>query len=260
MISASTSDRLASEILLTGALELRNVPRCVTNEGVPHLPIEKQPFLYASGNWGPGYVSVKGQVGRQTLMVMLCSYLAFEIAEKWPVRGQIDFVAGNVTGGVVPGWVVSQKLSELLGRTIPFVYIRELRKTGGQKELITGIQKNPEIARGDSALDMEELVNFAETIRNGVTCLREAGYKANRGACILYYANPVADNRLAEAGIEMVYLLRLSQLIEVAERIGDVGVGVDRMAALADYRQFLENPLQWQANRGLTHVEKGGTK
>jgi len=190
MLNEATLDRIAGEILNAGALELREVPPKVTNEDVPQLPREKQPFLYASGNWGPGYVSVKGLVGNQRVMVMMCEYLAFEIAEKWPTG--IDFVAGNVTGGVVPGWQVSRELSNLFGKTIPFVYIRELRKTGGQKELITGISNN-QIPSGASGLDMEELVNFAETIRNGAGCLREAGYKADKGACILYYGNPEAD-------------------------------------------------------------------
>jgi len=261
VLSKSTLDRIATEILLAGALELRDVPEKVTNKQVESSLERQRPFLYASGNWGPGYVTIKGQVGRQSLMMMLCTYLAFEIAERWPNHNEnIDFVAGNVTGGVVPGWIVSQKLSELYGKRIPFVYIRELRKTGGHKELITGIQNNPEIPYGASGLDMEELVNFAETIRNGATVLREAGYKSTKGACILYYGNPIAEKRLAEAGIEMAYLLTLSSLLETAEQIGDLGFGIDRKRCLADYRQFLKNPLQWQADRGLVRIEKGGTK
>lgn len=256
MISEATLDRIAREILLAGAMEIRDVPATVSNEQVPSLLQGAQPFLYASGNWGPGYVTIKGQVSDQPLMVMLCKYLALEIAEKWPAG--VDFIAGNVTGGVVPGWEVSRALSDLLGKTIPFVYIRELRKTGGHKELITGIQHIPADSGG---LDMEELVNFAQTIVNGAKVLREAGHNCSKGACILYYGNPEADKQLAAAGIEMVYLITLSELLDVAEK---VGIGERRpyrfAERLADYRQFLWNPLQWQADRGLTHVEKGGTK
>ena len=256
MIGEKTLDRIATRILMNGALELRDVPVKVSNEEVPSLSKCNQPFLYASGYWGPGYVTIKGQVGDQSLMVMLCKYLAFEIAEKWPTG--VDFVAGNVTGGVVPGWEVSRALTELLGKTIPFVYIRELRKAGGQKELITGIQNVP---FGSSGLDMEELVNFAQTIRNGASCLEAAGYVAKQGACILYYDNPVADKELAEAGIEMVWLLTLARLLDSVESIGEVcAIGLDRHKCLVDYRQFLKDPMQWQADRGLTRVEKGGTK
>jgi len=259
MIGNATLDRLASEVLLAGAMELRAVPARVTNAEVDGLPLANRPFLYASGNWGPGYIMVKGLVGQPHLMRMLCKYLAFELAEKWPTG--IDFVAGNVTGGMIPGWIVAYELSELLGKTVPFVYIRELRKTGGHKELITGVQKNPEILSGAQGVDMEELVNFAQTIVNGAGVLRAAGFQANKGTCLLYYGNPEADKELANAGIEMTYLLALPRLIDVAEKIGVVcAPGLDRHECLADYRRFLQNPKQWQAERGLVKVEKGGTQ
>ncbi len=253
MISEATLDRLTFEVLRANVLELREVPAKVTNEQVEGLSLKNRPFLYASGNWGPGYLMIKGLVGHKVLIRCLARYLAIEIAEKWPVG--IDFVAGNVTGGMIPGWLVSEELEILLGRRIPFVYIRELRKTGGQKELITGIQKNPEILPNSHGLDMEELVNFAQTIINGAGVLREAGLNCNKGACILYYDNPVANKELAHAGIEMVSLITLPRVIDVAERRF-----THPLDLLREYRQFLKNPLLWQADRGLTRVEKGGTK
>lgn len=253
MISNTTLDRLALEVLRADVLELRDVPKKVTNEEVANLPLNMQPFLYASGNWGPGYLMIKGLVGNKSLIRCLGRYLALEIAEKWPT--EIDFVAGNVTGGMIPGWLISEELEVLLGKRTPFVYIRELRKTGGQKELITGYQKNQEIPLGSSGLDMEELVNFAQTIANGAICLREVGFVCTKGACILYYDNPVANKDLANAGIEMVSLLTLPRVIDVAERFG-----THSKELLAEYREFLKNPLQWQADRGLIHVERGGTK
>ena len=258
MISNETLDRLALEVLRADALELRAVPKKVTNEEVDNLPLNTQPFLYASGNWGPGYLMIKGQVGNKVLLRSLARYLAVEIAEKWP--SEVDFVAGHVTGGMIPGFIISEELEVLLGRRINFVYIREARKTGGQKELITGIQLHPNSGectpgKGENGLDMEELVNFAQTIINGAGCLRDAGYQCKSGACILYYDNPVANKDLAGAGIEMVSLLTLPRVIYVAERHSTHSKDL-----LVDYRRFLQNPLQWQADHGLTHVEKGGTK
>lgn len=253
MISNTTLNRLALEVLKTNTLELRAVPKKVTNEEVMRLPLHIRPFLYASGNWGPGYLMVKGLVGNKPLMRCLGRYLAIEIAERWPTG--IDFVAGNVTGGMIPGWLISEELEVLLGKRIPFVYIRELRKTGGQKELITGYQNNPEISPGSSGLDMEELVNFAQTIDNGAVCLQKAGFACTKGACILYYDNPVANKELANVGIEMVSLLTLPMVIDVAEKYG-----THAKELLDDYRDFLKNPLWWQADRGLTRVESGGTK
>jgi len=44
-------------------------------------------------------------------------------------------------------------------------------------------------------------------------------------------------------------------VIDAAERYGTHSKNL-----LHEYRRFLENPLQWQADRGLVRVEKGGTK
>lgn len=67
------------EVIIAGALELRSVPPRITNEEVDSLPINNQPFLYASGNWGPGYVSIKGLVSKPILFRSLCLSLSERI-------------------------------------------------------------------------------------------------------------------------------------------------------------------------------------
>ena len=376
-------EEVALIVLRAGAVEIREVPPRVTNKTVKSLPRQNQPFLYASGNWGPGYVSVKGLVGQGEIIVILAKPLAAQITEKELL---IDFVAGNITGGVIPGWQLSQELevpfvyvggtrkkgeaeapiimlnktfleemsvklceaviqsgadfnfvaglvpsgmilgyrlsqllSERLDRVVPFVYIREARKKGGQKETITGIANNPYITAGDSgivisqvtdfsqtvkngvealqeegfkAIDgtrllkdfdpnafeeigkiemdfdqavsqipptskgivIEELVNFAQTTCNSADVLREAGYKIDHAGTILFYNNPEAIKTLAEHRIEMFHVFTLLDLIAVAEKNQ-----THSQKAIDDYRQFLTNPLKWQAARGLTRVERGGT-
>lgn len=212
----------------------------------------QEPFLYASGNWGPGYVSIKNLVGREKIIRLLTQSLVMRVAER---ASQLNFVAGNVTGGVIPGWLLSEYLEPLLKRTVPFVYIREARKKGGQKELITGIANNPEIQPGANGLVVEELVNFAQTTCNGADTLREAGYTVTHAACILFYNNPKAVEALQEAGIEMVYLFTLPELLEIAEQNR-----THSQKAIDGYREFLKDPLGWQAKRGLEPVKEGGTK
>lgn len=245
-------DELALMVLEAKAVEIRDISLKVTNEEVEKLPRENQPFLYASGNWGPGYVTIKNLVGRKEIIRLLTRQLAQKIAEKVP---QLNFVAGNVTGGVIPGWLLSEYLESPLGRTVPFVYIRDMRKKGGQKELITGIANNPEISQSDNALVVEELVNFAQTTCNGAKALREAGYQAGHAATILFYNNPEAIKALEEAKIEMIYLFTLPQLLEIAERNH-----THPQKVIDGYREFLKDPLGWQAERGLKPVERGGTK
>ena len=202
-------EELILEVIKARAVEIRDVPSRVTNKEAEKLPLGKQPFLYSSGNWGPGYVTIKGLVGRKKIIKSLCQELAKKVAREVP---RLDFVAGNVTGGVIPGWLLSEYLD------IPFVYIRETRKKGGQKELITGIANNPEIRSGANGLVVEELVNFAQTTCNGAQALREAGYTVAHASCILFYNNPEALKSLEEAGIKIIYLFTLPQLLKVAEK------------------------------------------
>jgi len=227
------------EAVLEAAVEIRDVDA------------GEEPFLYASGNWGPGYVSIKNLVGRKEIIRLLTRQLAAKVAK---VR-KIEFVAGIVTGGVIPGWLLSENLEPLLGKTVPFVYIREMRKKGGQKELITGIANNPEIRPGANGLVVEELVNFAETTCHGAKALRDAGYQVTHAACVMFYDNPKAIKALQEAEIEMVYLFTLPQLLEIAEKNQSYS-----QKAIDGYREFLKDPLGWQAKRGLVPVKEGGTK
>lgn len=240
-------------VLEAKAVDIRNVPLKVTNEEVEKLPLGNQPFLYASGNWGPGYVMIKGLVGRKKIIKSLTQQLARKIAEEQVLR--VGFVAGNVSGGVIPAWLLSEELETLLGRTVPFVYIREARKKGGQKELVTGIANNPEISAGANGLVVEELVNFAQTTCNGADALRDAGYSVTHAATILFYDNPEAIRDLKAHGVEMIYLFTLSELLTVAEKYQ-----IHSQEAIDGYREFLKDPLGWQAKRGLEPRKEGGTQ
>ena len=245
------SEDIILRVLGAKSLEIRNVPNRVTNQDVEKLSEINQPFLYASGNWGPGYVTIKNLVGRKAIIRSLVERLSLSVARTIP---RLNFVVGNVTGGVIPGWLLSEELEMLFCRTIPFVYVREARKKGGQKELITGIANNPEIRPGDHCLVVEELVNFAQTTCNSVEVLRGAGYVVNYAATVLYYDNPEAKRALKELGIEMIYLFTLSDLLDAAEKHR-----VYPKKDIKGYRDFLKDPLGWQADRGLTPIQRGGT-
>ncbi|MBU3913877.1 MAG: hypothetical protein KKE50_07355 [Nanoarchaeota archaeon] len=365
--------------LVASVWEIRKIPVKVTNEEIDQLPLKNRPFLYASGNWGPGYGMVKALASRKEAIETTVGELANKVANK---SREINFVAGNVTGGVIPGWVLSNKLEKIIGKLVefvyvggsrtgsgkdasiitvdkimlkgvicslyqaiygkarfdfiagmapggmvpgyelsrlfkvPFVYVREARKKGGQKEMITGTEGNPYIKKGDTALvigqiqdiertsaigceilkdegynsinindkfgvfgdnvltalkgvelirlplspaemvgvDVEELVNFAQTTCNSAQALRDAGCKVNLAATILYYDNPHANEMLKDNGIEIVYLFTLPQLLDEIER-----QGVYPTDYVQDFRDFLAHPLDWQAARGLKPVKGGGT-
>lgn len=228
------------QILRAKAMEIRDVEN------------GEEPFLYASGNWGPGYVSIKNLVGRKDIVRKLTLLLSVKIALENPY---LNFVAGNVTGGMTPGWLLSEYLEILLGREIPFVYVRGMRKKGGQKELITGLNNNPRITSGDNVLVVEELVNFAETTCNSIGELRRLEFSVTHAACILFYSNPEAIGRLAEEKVTMLSLFTLPDLLDIAEKYV-----IYTARLIESYRTFLKNPLEWQKERGLKLVKGGGTQ
>lgn len=239
-------------LLEAGILDIRKVPKdCIGNDGADSLPAKQQPFLYASGNWGPGYISVKNLVGRKGVVKILTSELADLISGR---ANHIEFVVGNVTGGVIPGWLLSEELGRIWGRCVPFIYVRESRKAGGQKELLTGIANNPEIHPGVNGLVVEELVNFAQTTCGSAVIVRDHGFKVTHAATILFYLNPVGIESLREHEVELIYLFTLPELLDVAEKYNTHSVRL-----IDDFRDFLSDPMKWQETRGLTSVERGGT-
>lgn len=221
-------------IIEAGAVEIRDVDA------------GEEPFLYSSGNYGPGYVMIKGLVGQERVFKTLTEQLALRIVDK---NVNFDFIAANATGGMVPGYQLREDLQRLTGRKIPYVYVRNTRKLGGHNDIVTGAANNPEISKGDTALVVEELVNFSQTTANSAIALREEGYPVHSAATILYYANPQALERLAENDINLYSLTTLPILLEVGLQEGFFSPG-----AIASYRDFLKDPKGWQAVRGIQPV------
>src|SRR3989338_2985926 len=132
-----------------------------------------KPYQYSSGWFGPGYLLVKKLVGFKPFVKSLAFTLAHKLLAK---GGYVDFVAGNATGGMIPGWLLSEYLQELSGRAVRYVYVRNTRKLGGTEEYIVGHQENPHIQEGMSALVVEELTNMTTTTCNSATVLRCEGF------------------------------------------------------------------------------------
>lgn len=228
---------LGQKIIQAGGMSIRDVDN------------GEEPFLYSSGNKGPGYVSIKGLVSRTSLRDTLVDCLAATVATRCP---DVEFVAANVTGGVPYGVLLHQRLSRILERDIPMVYVRDTRKRGGHKEHVTGVDG---LKPGSRGLVIEELVNFATTTTNSALLLRDLGFKVSHAACIVSYDTAPCYELLRENKLELIHLLTIGQLIAIAE-IGKVFSA----QAIASYREFLADPAAWMAKRNLTRDEQGGTK
>jgi len=225
-------------MLLSGSMEIRDVD----DKG-------EDPFLYASGWSGIGYILVKALVSHP-FFPGLAMLLSIKVAATAP---KTSFVAGNLTGGVIPGWLLSRNLEVLLGhpvqfmymagsrkieeamtkpvmivdkpvlesiahqiagavvdyipedvdfvaggapdgmvlghriseilslhyrRHVPFVYVRDKKKSGGHGEMITGIQNNPFFKPGMTALAIGCFPGHIDDMTGYViSVLKESGFK-----------------------------------------------------------------------------------
>jgi len=183
---------------------------------------------------------IKGLISRPELMKFLCDNLGNKILSICSP----DLVAGNVTGGMLPGWLLSRYMM------LPYVYVRDSRKKGGHKEQVTGL--GPHIPRDCHCLVVEELVNFAQTTINSANLLRSMAFRVTHAATILSYENPIAVESLQDNNLVLISLITLDDLLRVAE-----AEGLFSKRAIDDYRLFLQNPWQWQVLRGLDPISEG---
>ncbi len=232
-------EEVTTIIINAGSVEVRDVDN------------GQEPFVYTTGNRGPGYLMIKGLVGQPEVLKFLIKQLAHKVVKE----ARFDFINGNATGGMIPGWQLRNDVSEILGREVPFCYLRGSRKEGGHGELITGDRNNPLIKKGMYALIVEELVNYARTTGNSAEEFRRAGYQVSHGACIISYDHSESNKRLEEKEVTLVSLITLPQLLDCAENNGEIS-----KEAISSYRDFLADPLDWQLSRGLVIPEASAKK
>lgn len=205
----------------------------------------QEPFLYSTKNMGPGYVDIKGSVGFDAYFSPMIELLVDVLIEHGVT--DIELIVGMMTGGAMPGYRLKQLLEKRLGRRIRYVYQRGARKEGGHGELDTGDRDNPFILPGCKTLVCEELVNFAGTTTNGVKYERSKGRIVEHAACILFYENPVAIQKLRDNKITLHYVIGLPELLEF-------GLANDFTTEdlVEQYREFLADPKLWNESRGYT--------
>lgn len=212
----------------------------------------ERPFHYSSGNFGPGYVMIKGLVGRQKPFKFLVRQFALRLL---PFT-DFDFIAGLVTGGVIPAYELREQLQLLQNREISYVYIRDTRKAGGSEEHVTGItdlktgEPNDEIPLGARGVVMEELTNYSNSVTNGAEVLRTCGYGCAVGFSLLDYAHINALRARVEHQLELKCLITLTELLDAAEKLG-----LYSKKLIDDYRYFLSDPSGWMKHYGLEKKE-----
>ena len=207
------------------------------------VAVGEEPFEYSASTpekpfYGPGYGLVKALVAQDRIFSPLVNQLALRITAITP---PFQLVCGNVSGGMTPAFLLKLYLSYMYGRPVVYIYARDTRKRHGSPELLVGFGNNPDIQPGMHALDVEELVNSANTTCNAARTLRANGFVCGYAATLLDYRNPQAIQAREELGLTQVSLTTLPRLLDVVAQ-----EGVFSIQAIVDYRRFLADPDQWQ--------------
>lgn len=222
---------IARVIVEGGAISIRDVEN------------GEKPFEYSSGNFGPGYISIKGIVSNQKLL----KFLVKQLALKAKTNKNFDGIAGLVTGGLHPSAYFRDYLQELQSREIVWIYIRDIRKPTGTKEHITGISNlitgglSEWTPKGMNICVFEELTNYSNSLVNGAKILQDSGYACNTSFSILDYCSSDSRNRRKEANLKHTSLITLPDLLYNLEKSK-----LFEKKLMDSYRQFQENPRAWQ--------------
>ena len=109
----------------------------------------EEPFVYSSGNRGPGYVMIKGLVGQPPVLNYLTTQLALKLAEaKKEIEKErsqtkaIDTMLGEEMKKVAEARKECERLVAFIGQTDPItVYEIELKKVRQLESTVTTLRQ-----------------------------------------------------------------------------------------------------------------------
>lgn len=210
----------------------------------------EEPFLYSSGNRGPGYVMIKGLCGMPNILKYLCeqlSYKIYNVINSKDCDYKIDCINGNATGGIICGWEIADNLAKLCDYPINFMYYRGNKKNEGHNEEVVGINY---VKPKSNVIVVEELVNYAKTTMDAVNHLRNNN-NVQYAACLLSYDHNDVNTMLKNNSVDIISLITLPKLLQIAEDNGLIKKNI-----INSYKKYLNNPVKWQLDRGYVIPEE----
>jgi orotate phosphoribosyltransferase len=233
-------DQICQMILDSGQVELRDVQ-------AGELPFEYSASTPENPIFGPGYILIKALVGQDELFFPLVNQLALRVEE---AGLELDVICGNVSGGMVPGYLLKLYLTHMYGRLVRYIYARDTRKKHGSSEMLVGVDNNPFLEGQLYIGDVEELVNNAKTTCNAALTLRNSGFRCDQALTILDYQNVDAIARREGIGLTQISLVTLPQLLAYAQEQRRWPVHVTK-----DYLSYLDSPAAWR-ERNMEAIQR----
>lgn len=185
------------------------------------------PFTWASGWKSPIYCDNRKLISYPKIRTFLKIELSRLILERFP---EVDAIAGVATGAIAPGALVADALG------LPFVYIRATPKDHGLENLIEG-----DLKPGSKVVVVEDLVSTGKSSLKAVEAIRKDGSEVIGMVANFTYGFPIADEKFAEAHVELLTLTNYDAILAEALRIDYISE--DDLETLQEWRN---SPADWK--------------
>ncbi|MCY4460860.1 MAG: orotate phosphoribosyltransferase [Albidovulum sp.] len=193
----------------------------------------EQPFTLSSGRPSPVYIDCRKLISYPRVRFELMNLLVAKIFEHFGYEA-FDNVAGGETAGIPFAALAAERMG------LPMSYVRKKPKGHGREARIEG-RMDP----GQRVLLVEDLATDGGSKIGFADAIRETGANCAGVAVVFYYGIfPGTGEKLAQAGLDLLYLCTWRHMLEAARRSG----GFDA-ATLAAVEEFIDSPLEWQDRR-----------
>ncbi len=163
-----------------------------------------EPFTFASGLRSPVYCDNRLLLGDVTARRRVAAAFAEHCAGA-------EVLAGPATGGIPwAAWAAEQL-------ALPMAYVRSSAKAHGRGQQIEGAA-----VRGRRVVLLEDTVSTGESALAAAAALREAGAELERCVCIFTWGWAETEASFAAAGLALVPLATLRDLLDAAADLGSL--------------------------------------
>lgn len=193
----------------------------------------KDPYVWQSGMKAPIYCDHRELLSFSEERNRIIDIFAETINQEWP---EVEVIAGVETVGIPYGALIAGRLN------LPFVYVRKEKKAYGKGRRMEG-----RLAPGTRYIGViEDLISTGQTLADAIVAVRNETGAQVKGGAIFTYELSEAQERFAEAKIEVFSLSSISTLLKVALEKGFL-----TQSEVEIIEEWRKDPWNWAKKMGF---------
>lgn len=185
----------------------------------------EKPFTYTSGAIGPVYVDCRRLISFPKERSILMDLTA-DMVRDLP----FDYCAGGETAGIPYAAFLAERLNK------PMVYVRKKPKGFARMAQIEGY-----IEEGQRVLLVEDVQNFAHSVKIFIEALRKSGIIIEHASVIFEHGHKQSHQDMKDLGVTMHALCNWRDILAALKN----GAGDFDAATLKSVESYLDDPKKW---------------